>query len=123
MNYNILLAFVNKKLFSRKSFYNFLFEKVSYTISSKKFLQFSLRNYFPELSEYDLHAGLVGDKSHLFIEKPGARIAGPYIQGNVVKTVFSGESKYVMIQIFSHMLSSAGLVHTDVVDIQRLDVL
>ena len=58
-------------------------------------------------------------ESEPFIKSHGAGIAAPYIQCDIVAPAPAGVNKNVLIDRNAHMLAPRGLIHTNIVDIQR----
>lgn len=72
--------------------------------------------------QYDFHSHFLGLKPTFLIKSHGAFVAAPHVQRDIVAALFPGEFKDRIVDCPSDMLSAFCLIHTEIVDVECLDI-
>ena len=73
--------------------------------------------------QHNFHRWFLNPHAHVPIEAQCGIVAVPYIQGDVVAAHGLGVIADILKQSLADVLAASLLIHTDVINIQRLDVL
>ena len=74
------------------------------------------------VAQDNFHPYFLGLQTAFFVEFHRALIAAPYIQRHIITPLFSREIKDGLIDRLTDMHAAFCLVHTEIIDVQSLDV-